>query len=70
MSLKEIKQLPPTAFTNALNDTEAKFDLETYRTSPEWKIFIAGYNAAVRDAIDSIKAKYNLGHIAERIFKN
>lgn len=66
----EIKALPPIAFTNALNNIKAPFDINTYRTSPEWKMFVAGYNAAVRDANDSIKAKYNLGHIAERVFQN
>ncbi len=43
--MQEIKALPPTAFTNALNNLKAKLDLDTYRTSPEWKMFVAGYKA-------------------------
>lgn len=61
-------KLPPAAFTNALNEVDAPFDLATYRKSNEWRIFVAGYNAAVNECNASIKAKYNFGQIAEKVF--
>jgi hypothetical protein len=66
-------ELTPLAFGNKINDLlHAKvlenFDWNNWRKSPEWKIFVAGYNAAVEKVNDKVKSQYNLGESTYRIF--
>jgi len=60
--------LPPPAFTNAINSTIPGFDFRKWRKSKEWKVFVAGYNEAVRVANAQIKAQHNMGEIADKLF--
>ena len=43
MSTKEI-DLPPPEFSNKVNELDLNFDWRKWRSTPEWKIFIAGAN--------------------------
>lgn len=61
-------ELPPAEFTNALNEIYPEITHEDWRKLREWKMFIAGYNAAVASANASISAKYNMGQIVDRLF--
>lgn len=61
-------ELPSPAFSNAMNKINASFDFRQWRKSPEWKIFVAGYNEAVRVANDNLKAQYDMWQTAERLF--
>lgn len=61
--------LPPTAFSNAVADIDAAFSHRQWRKSKEWRLFVAGYNAAVTACSDKIKAQYNLGQTVARVFK-
>lgn len=63
-------QLPPSEFSNIICDVSPGFDYSQWRKSPQWRIFVAGYNAAVTAANASIKAKYNFGQITEKLFEN
>ena len=47
------RNLPPTAFSNVLNKIGAPFNAD-WRSSPEWRIFVAGKREAARDAADQI----------------
>lgn len=63
---KEEFELPPNTFTNRINELRREgilskdFCLTEYRKSPEWKLFVAGYNSCVEDCNAKIKARYNL----------
>jgi uncharacterized protein YajQ (UPF0234 family) len=61
-------ELPPAAFSNAMNDLDSDFDFREWRKSKYWRVFVAGYNEAVREANRQIQSRYNLGENAERIF--
>jgi hypothetical protein len=61
-------ELPPAAFSNVMNDTTPGFNYRNWRQSREWKIFVAGYNNAVRQANAKILAQYDMGQTAERLF--
>lgn len=61
-------ELPPAAFSNAMNNINPDFDFRKWRQSNEWKVFVAGYNEAVRVANDQIKSQYNFGMTAQRLF--
>jgi len=60
--------LPPSDFSNAMNDIDPKFDFSNWRKSKEWKIFVKGYNYCVYVANDTIKSKYNMGETSEKLF--
>lgn len=60
---------PPSAFSNKINDLSPDFDFSNWRESGEWKMFVAGYNEAVRVANDKIRAQYNMGETVEKLFK-
>jgi len=51
-----------------MNDIYPELTHEEWRKLREWKMFVAGYNAAVKAANASIAAKYNMGQIAEKLF--
>lgn len=61
--------LPPSEFSNAMNNIKPDFDFRNWRQSPEWRIFIAGYNGAVRDASNVVLGNLNMGQTPERIFR-
>lgn len=63
-----MSELPNAAFSNVINAEVPRFDYRKWRKSKEWKIFVAGYNEAVRVANDRIKSQYNMGEIADRLF--
>jgi uncharacterized protein YajQ (UPF0234 family) len=54
-------ELPPAAFSNAMNDLDSDFDFREWRKSKYWRVFVAGYNEAVREANRQIQSRYNLG---------
>lgn len=62
------RELPMPEFGNALNAIYPETTHENWRQLREWKMFVAGYNAAINAANASIKAKYNMGLITERLF--
>ena len=67
------RELTPPAFGNKINDllhtgVLKSFDWNNWRKSAEWKIFVAGYNAAVEKCNNKIKSQYNMGESIYRIF--
>jgi len=68
-----IDDLPPSSFSNHINDLQNDgfligFSFRGWRKSPEWKLYVAGYNAAVEKCNDQIQSKYNMGETANRLF--
>ena len=43
---KTIKNLPPAAFSNAINNSFDGYDFRNWERSPEWRIFEAGMKTA------------------------
>ena len=70
MNAKKEKEYPPQAFANAVKEINPNFPLDSWRTTPEWKMFVRGWNACAESANSAIKAKYNMGEAAERVFSN
>jgi hypothetical protein len=72
--MNEELELPPAAFTNRINSLRhdgllrKSFDFRKWRKSPEWRLFVAGYNASVEACGQRIKALHNLGESGLRIF--
>jgi hypothetical protein len=72
--MKKETELPPAAFTNKINalrhdgTLREGFDFREWRKSPEWKIFVSGYNHCVEECNAKITGRYNLGETAHRIF--
>lgn len=58
----------PREFTNRLSELGIKIDRDKWRQSPEWKMFVSGYNCAVSECNSTIKAKYNFGANKSRLF--
>jgi hypothetical protein len=65
---KEI-ELPPTAFSNRIHDLGIEIDWYNWRQTNEWKMYVAGWNACTESVNAAIKAKYNMGETAERVFE-
>jgi len=42
-------ELPPPAFSNAINVFDPKFNYENWQESIEWAVYSAGYVEGVRD---------------------
>jgi len=67
-------ELAPAAFGNRINSLRHEgllrpdFNWREWRKSPEWKLFVAGYNSCVEQCNAKVKAQYNLGEAAHRIF--
>ena len=67
-------ELAPSAFGNRINSLRhdgllrEDFKWTEWRQSPEWKLFVAGYNACVDKCNAKVKAQYNMGEAAHRIF--
>ncbi len=72
--MKQQTELAPAGFTNRINSLQhdgllrADFDWREWRKSPEWKIYVAGYNACAEECNSRIISRYNLGETAERLF--
>ena len=67
------RELTPPAFGNKINSllhdgVLKSFDWNNWRKSPEWKIFVAGYNAAVEKVNSKVLAQYNMGEATHRVF--
>ncbi len=62
------KPLPPTEFSNAMHNIERPVDVATWRRTPEWQIYIAGYNACVAAANARIMSLYDLPKATKRCF--
>lgn len=52
--------LPPAAFSNAMNDIKPGFDFTNWHKTPEWKVFVAGYNMGTTDLMDKAKQQLDL----------
>lgn len=61
-------ELPPYAFSNLMNSVNPKFDYTNWRKSPEWRIFVAGYNAALEGIRSTAVTMKNLGVSEYRVF--
>lgn len=54
-------EMPDAAFSNIVNNVEPTFDFRGWRRSKEWKIFVAGYNHAMKKIASEATAKINMG---------
>ena len=63
-------ELPPSVFINHINNILPDFDYTSWRTSNEWKTFIAGYNSACDAMRDNATNMLNRGESPYRIFEN
>lgn len=61
-------ELPPARFVHAMHEVNPDFNFSAWRKTPEWKIFVRGYNAAVEAANSAITSKYDMGENAARLF--
>ena len=72
--MQEELELPPAGFTNKINSLRHDsllrddFDFRYWRKSPEWKIYVAGYNDCVEKCNSKILSQYNMGETTDRIF--
>lgn len=60
--------LPLPAFSNIINSIHPDFSFRHWRGSLEWRIFVAGYNAAMDDISWHAKAKHDMGMNTERLY--
>ncbi len=66
---KEISvDMPPVWFSNAMSGINPDFNYNEWRKSPEWKICVAGYNAAVKASNDAVMSRFDMGQTKERLF--
>ena len=61
-------ELPPSQFSNVTNETESVIDWKNWRESPEWKIFIAGWNAKCEDQSRQALNSKNMGESEYKVF--
>jgi len=64
-----MKQLPPQDFVNAMVEMGKDVSIHTWADTLEWKIFKAGYNSAVKDAVGEVEYLYNMSKDVERVFE-
>lgn len=67
--------LPPAAFINVINRQRADrvlredfFEYHDWRRSPEWRVFMAGYNDAIETCVTSIYGRKNMGMCDSRLY--
>jgi hypothetical protein len=60
-------ELPPSAFSNAMNAINPAFNYQNWRCSPEWKIFMAGHTFALEAGIMELSGLRNLGFEREGV---
>lgn len=58
---------PPDAFVRRIDDLLPDFDMLRYRDSPEWKLYVAGYNAAVYEVNNRALGRWGIPEVAERV---
>lgn len=63
-----IMELPPSAFSNAMNDINPAFNYQNWRCSPEWKIFMAGHLFALETGIMELSGLRNLGLHPDKLY--
>jgi hypothetical protein len=67
-------EIPPANYTNRISELRhagelrADYDHFKYRSTPEWKMFVAGFNAAVEKCNGAILSQYNMGETSKRVF--
>lgn len=61
-------ELPPTAFSNLMNDLDPAFNYQNWRGSPEWKIFVAGHNHALEAGIMELSGLRNFGLHPDKLY--
>jgi len=64
---------PPQAFVNHINDllhegVIAEYDFNNYRQSVEWRLWVNGYNAALKQVKQEVNALHNLGQSTSRLY--
>lgn len=63
-----MNDLPPSAFSNAVNSAHPKFNFQNWRQSPEWKIWVAGRNDGMNHIIREAHSQTNYGRTHDMLF--
>lgn len=52
--------MPPVAFSNAMNELMPGFNFQNWRTSSFWAIYLTGYHAALDHTIDLVREQISM----------
>lgn len=61
-------ELPPAAFSNAMNNIKPGFDFTNWRKSREWKIFVAGHNNGIQEAVGEVVLLRDMGTPKHKLY--